>query len=159
MLSFSQYDSQRNIRLVWDETIRIMFDLFDNVWGDSPEVVLDHCVDITLPVGRRMVDLPTNFQPSPSDRPFCHWRSRYFSRPCILILIFATCSLGFGRRITWTSDLIVPPGHQMTFKDALHVSAAHPGLKIVLPTWAMNLTEHTRKIELAYKELEVLCPR
>ena len=51
MLSFSQYDSQRNIRLVWDETIRIMFDLFDNVWGDSPEVVLDHCGDITLPVG------------------------------------------------------------------------------------------------------------
>jgi hypothetical protein len=29
-----------------------MFDLFDNVWGDKPEIVLDHCVDITLPVGQ-----------------------------------------------------------------------------------------------------------
>jgi hypothetical protein len=52
--------------------------------------------------------------------------------------------------------MIVPPGHQMTFKDALHVSSAHPGPKIVLPSWAMNLTEHTRRINLAFKELEVL---
>jgi len=36
--------SERNTRLVWDETIRIMFDLFDNVWGDKPEIVVDHCV-------------------------------------------------------------------------------------------------------------------
>jgi hypothetical protein len=25
-------------------------DLFDNVWGDRSEVVVDHCVDVTLPV-------------------------------------------------------------------------------------------------------------
>lgn len=35
---------------MWDETIRIVMDLFDNVWGDKPEIVLDHCLDITLPV-------------------------------------------------------------------------------------------------------------
>ena len=29
-----------------------MFDLFDNVWGDKPEIVRDNCVDITLPVGQ-----------------------------------------------------------------------------------------------------------
>ena len=29
-----------------------MFDLFDNVWGDSPEIVLDHGLEITLPVGQ-----------------------------------------------------------------------------------------------------------
>jgi hypothetical protein len=27
-----------------------MMDLFDNVWGDRSEVVVDHCVDLTLPV-------------------------------------------------------------------------------------------------------------
>jgi hypothetical protein len=27
-----------------------MNDLFNNVWGDRSEVVVDHCVDITLPV-------------------------------------------------------------------------------------------------------------
>ena len=46
----AEYDGQKNTRLVWDETIRIMTDLFDNVWGDRSEVVVDHCVDLTLPV-------------------------------------------------------------------------------------------------------------
>jgi hypothetical protein len=45
-----EYHYQRNNKLVWDETIRIMVDMFDNVWGDKSEVALDHCVDITLPV-------------------------------------------------------------------------------------------------------------
>ena len=27
-----------------------MMDMFDNVWGDRSEIVVDHCVDITLPV-------------------------------------------------------------------------------------------------------------
>jgi hypothetical protein len=27
-----------------------MTDLFNNVWGDRSEVVVDHCVDVTLPV-------------------------------------------------------------------------------------------------------------
>ena len=46
----ADYDRQKNNKLVWDETIRIMIDLFDNVWGDRSEVVVDHCVDVTLPV-------------------------------------------------------------------------------------------------------------
>ncbi|KAF8493421.1 hypothetical protein F5888DRAFT_821437 [Russula emetica] len=42
--------SERNNALVWDETIRVMNDLFDNVWGDRPEIVVDQCMDITLPI-------------------------------------------------------------------------------------------------------------
>ena len=41
---------QRNNKLVWDETLRIMHDLFAHVWGDAPEVFVDHAVDVTLPV-------------------------------------------------------------------------------------------------------------
>ena len=41
---------QNNNKLVWDETIQIMMDMFDNVWGDRSEIVVDHCLDITLPV-------------------------------------------------------------------------------------------------------------
>jgi len=111
--------SERNTRLVWDETIRIMFDLFDNVWGDSPEVVLDHCVDITLPIA-----------------------------------LFVIGVAGFGRRVTWTSDLTIPPGHQMTFKDALHILSSNLIFKIGLPSWTTNLTEYTRKIELAFNEMK-----
>ena len=47
LLTFS---IQRNNRLVWDETSLIMLDLFDNVWIDQDEIVVDHCVDITLQV-------------------------------------------------------------------------------------------------------------
>jgi hypothetical protein len=43
-------DHQRNNKLVWDETTRIMMDLFDNVWGNRSEIVVDHCLHITLPV-------------------------------------------------------------------------------------------------------------
>src|ERR1700733_2499287 len=46
----AEYDCQKNNKLVWDETIRIMVDLFDNVWGDRSEIVVDHCVDMTFPV-------------------------------------------------------------------------------------------------------------
>jgi cytochrome P450 len=42
----------------------------------------------------------------------------------------------------------------MTFKDALHIVSSNLFLKISLPSWIANLTEHTRKIELAFNELK-----
>ncbi|KAH9066972.1 cytochrome P450 [Lactarius deliciosus] len=89
-----------------------MFDLFDNVWGDSPEIVLDHC-----------------------------------------IALFVVGAAGFGRRVTWTSDLSVPPDHQMTFKDALRIVSSNLILKMGVPKWAMKLTERTRRVNLAFDEL------
>src|SRR6266850_4219521 len=64
---------------------------------------------------------------------------------------------GFGRRVTWTSDLDVPPGHQMTFKDALRILSNNLFLRIILPDWAMNLTKHSREVRQAFIELKV-CP-
>ena len=66
--------------------------------------------------------------------------------------------LGFGRQVTWSSDLVIPPGHQMTFKDALNVLSTNLLLKIALPKWTMILTERTRRINLAFNELKVHCP-
>jgi hypothetical protein len=57
--------------------------------------------------------------------------------------------------VSWKSDLVVPPGHRMTFKDALHIVTTNTALKIALPNWAMNLTKHTRKVALAFTELKV----
>ncbi|KAH9899278.1 cytochrome P450 [Cubamyces lactineus] len=42
--------SERNNRLVWDETVRIMYDLFDNVWGSNDTVVIDNITDLTVPI-------------------------------------------------------------------------------------------------------------
>jgi hypothetical protein len=63
--------------------------------------------------------------------------------------------LGFGRQVTWSSDLDIPPGHQMTYKDALHVLSTNVIMKILVPEWAKNVTERTARVHLAFRELEV----
>ncbi|KAF8474413.1 614/534 cytochrome P450 [Russula ochroleuca] len=56
--------------------------------------------------------------------------------------------------MTWTTDLVVPPGHQMTFKDALHILSTNLILKIALPDWAKYCSKHARKIDLTSTELK-----
>ncbi|PSR70454.1 hypothetical protein PHLCEN_2v13705, partial [Hermanssonia centrifuga] len=113
--------SERNNRLVWDETVLIMNDLFQNVWGTREEITVDHAIDITLPIA-----------------------------------LFVIGVAGFGRRITWEDDLVVPPGHQMAFKDALHIVSTDVILKAVIPNWAMKLgpTKRIRNVVTAFDELE-----
>ena len=41
---------QRNNRLVWDETINIVEDMVQNVWGDKDVVEVDHIMEVTVPV-------------------------------------------------------------------------------------------------------------
>ena len=41
---------QRNNKLVWDETVRIMQELFEQQWGSQKVVTYKHAVDLTLPV-------------------------------------------------------------------------------------------------------------
>ncbi|KZV71454.1 cytochrome P450 [Peniophora sp. CONT] len=42
--------SEKNNKLVWDETVLIMLDMFENVWKHAPEYTVDHCIDVTLPI-------------------------------------------------------------------------------------------------------------
>uniref|UniRef100_A0A8H7XL65 Cytochrome P450 n=1 Tax=Psilocybe cubensis TaxID=181762 RepID=A0A8H7XL65_PSICU len=42
--------SDRNNKLVWEETVKIMDGLFDEVWKNQDVVTVDHCLDITLPI-------------------------------------------------------------------------------------------------------------
>ncbi|KAF9054616.1 cytochrome P450 [Panaeolus papilionaceus] len=42
--------SDRNNKLVWEETINIINSLFNEVWKDRSSITVDHCVDITLPI-------------------------------------------------------------------------------------------------------------
>ncbi|KAF9451960.1 cytochrome P450 [Macrolepiota fuliginosa MF-IS2] len=41
--------SEKNNKLVWEETLRIVDDLFDNVW-ENKDAVVNHGVDVTLPL-------------------------------------------------------------------------------------------------------------
>ncbi|TFY55986.1 hypothetical protein EVG20_g9110 [Dentipellis fragilis] len=112
--------SERNNKLVWDETMQIMVDMLDNVWKNQLEVTVDHCVEITLPIA-----------------------------------LFVIGVAGFGRRISWTDDLKVPPGHTMTFKDALHTVSTDVFLKLIIPDRAMGLTKRFRHVRDAFKELDL----
>ncbi|KAI9449696.1 cytochrome P450 [Russula earlei] len=115
--------SEKNYKFVWDETIHIVTDLFDSIWRDKSSIVVDHCLDITLPLA-------------------------------LFIIGAAEVIPGFGRRMTWTSDLVVPPGYQMAFKDALHILSSNLSLYILLPRWARNLTKLTKEVHLASVEVK-----
>ena len=45
----------------------------------------------------------------------------------------------------------------MTFKDALHILSTNLALKMIIPKWAMHLTKHTRRVDLAFAEIKVRC--
>ncbi|KAF5351017.1 hypothetical protein D9756_008375 [Leucocoprinus leucothites] len=110
--------TERNNKLVWNETVAIMNDLFDNVWENQQVVTIDHILDITLPA-----------------------------------TLFIISAAGFGQKLTWKGGSIVPPHHKMTFKDALYTTATYIIPKLLLPNWAMKLTEKTRRIKLGFAEL------
>ncbi|KAF9048962.1 cytochrome P450 [Panaeolus papilionaceus] len=42
--------TKQNNVLVWEETTRIMNELFEGMWKDKQSVTVDHCLDITLPI-------------------------------------------------------------------------------------------------------------
>ena len=86
--------------------------------------------------------------------------------------LFVIGAAGFGRRIGWKEESILPAGHKLTFKvceldfcsffevftqrqDALATVSHTAVIKAVLPDWAMNLSEKTRDVKVAYDELEV----
>ena len=52
----------------------------------------------------------------------------------------------------------VPPGHKMSFKDALHYTSTNMIVPVVFPGWALNLTAKLRTIRDAVKELRVCTP-
>jgi hypothetical protein len=64
-------------------------------------------------------------------------------------------NVGFGRRISWLDNQTIPNGHQMTFKQALHIVSTDLILRAVMPGWAMGLTQRLRNIHIASEELEV----
>jgi hypothetical protein len=48
---------QRNNKLVWDETVKIMQGLYNDLWANQDVISVNHVVDLTLPVGY-LIDHP-----------------------------------------------------------------------------------------------------
>ncbi|KAI0326146.1 cytochrome P450 [Cubamyces sp. BRFM 1775] len=49
--------SERNNRLVWDETINIVEDMFQNVWGDKDVVEVGHILDMTVGITQLVISI------------------------------------------------------------------------------------------------------
>lgn len=62
--------------------------------------------------------------------------------------------LGFGHRISWGDGSLKPAHHKITFKEAIHIVSTGIFIKLSTPRWAY-LTKSLRKVDLAFKELEV----
>lgn len=63
---------------------------------------------------------------------------------------------GFGRKISWEDDTIIPSGHQISFKQALYVVSTSFVTKLIVSDWALGLTQRLRDIRLGFDELQVL---
>ncbi|KAH9480259.1 Cytochrome P450 monooxygenase 124 [Psilocybe cubensis] len=113
--------SDRNNRLVWDETILIMESLFSDVWKNKDVVSVDHFVDLTL-----------------------------------AIAIFVISVAGFGKKVSWLNDTIIPDGHKMTFKDSLHITCTDVIFKLLFPDWILDHgTRRMKNTRIAFDEMKV----
>ncbi|KAF5321118.1 hypothetical protein D9619_001344 [Psilocybe cf. subviscida] len=69
------------------------------------------------------------------------------------IALFIIGAAGFGRRISWKEDVVVPEGYTMSFKDALHTVASDTFLKVIVPESLLGITKRTRNCRDAFTEL------
>lgn len=62
----------------------------------------------------------------------------------------------FGQRMPWNGDSNAPPGHSLTFKDALYEVSHRLLLRILFPPWVLRFgTAKMRRFARAYDELGV----
>ena len=93
-----------------------------------------------------------------TDCTFRYWSGRYLHRIFLFFFFFHSLThfLGFGRSVSWKEDdTNIPPGHTMSYKDALHICTTDFTFKIAIPGWALGLTSRLRKVKLGFEELHV----
>ncbi|CCL98273.1 uncharacterized protein FIBRA_00267 [Fibroporia radiculosa] len=132
--------SERNNRLVWDESVRVVEELCHDVWSGKDVIELDNIVDLTVPVGHLISSHSDDF-------------SEVLHAKMALFIIGVA---GFGRRMSWKEEGTIPSGRSMTFKDALHIVSGNLALKVVFPTWLLKIAPFkiARKFNAAYIDLE-----
>ena len=77
-----------------------MQELFEDVWGDQKQIVLDHALHLPTMVCSK------HFSGSGTVVNFC------FSQ----IALFVIGAAGFGKKMSWKDTTAPPPGHKMNFK-------------------------------------------
>ena len=62
---------------------------------------------------------------------------------------------GFGRKVSWEEDEVIQPGHDMSFKEALHTVSTYLQLKLIAPSWAYRFSKLLRHVQKSNEELHV----
>ncbi|PCH40911.1 cytochrome P450 [Wolfiporia cocos MD-104 SS10] len=72
------------------------------------------------------------------------------------ITLFVIGTAGFGQQISWIDDNILPAGHAMKFKDAMHVTSENIILKAIFPEWVLAHApiSRVRQFYIASNELQ-----
>ena len=148
---------QRNNKLVWDATVEIMSGLFNEVWAGKDAISMDHALELTMPVWfPQACNLSGFFYSilnlrSPSSSSVLQVISIDFLLFCRMLKIIA-----FGKEMTWNEDTtVIPEGHQVTMKDALHVVSSGIFAKIIFPDWSLQLTKRLQIIKISFEEFQV----
>ena len=63
--------------------------------------------------------------------------------------------IAFGRSISWIENEAVPPGHKMSFKEAMVCASTNVPLYFSTPDWVPGISEKLRRVRVAFDELEV----
>ncbi|KDQ07501.1 hypothetical protein BOTBODRAFT_38802 [Botryobasidium botryosum FD-172 SS1] len=117
--------SDRNNKLVWQETARIVEEMFVH-WGQKETISVKHVVDITLPLALHVISAAGFGLP-------ISWQSETES----------------GVR----DD--VPSGHMMSYREAIETVCKNLYVKLLAPSWVLGLTKNWRHARLAFDELEL----
>lgn len=62
---------------------------------------------------------------------------------------------GFGRRLSWLDDGVIPQGHKMSFRKAIEVATTEYVIKIMVPTWALGLTKRFQHVRNGFDDMHV----
>ncbi|KAG2009542.1 614/534 cytochrome P450 [Coprinopsis cinerea AmutBmut pab1-1] len=71
------------------------------------------------------------------------------------LALFIIGGAAFGKKITWNEERECPPGHVMTFKHVLEVSADVIIVRAAFPQFIRKLVPSLRKMDTAYDELQL----
>jgi hypothetical protein len=129
--------------------------LFNDLWENQDVISVNNAMDITLPVGF-LIDHLIVPHPGLYRLHFTLLELQVCHSFIISLQIIEQKNLGFGKSVSWKEDdTNIPPGHKMTYKDALQVTISGFVLKVALPDWALCLTPRLRKVKLGFEELHV----
>ncbi|ESK89553.1 cytochrome p450 [Moniliophthora roreri MCA 2997] len=112
--------SERNNRLVWEESVNTIMSYMDEDWMWEKTVSYDN-----------------------------------FLMPCLQFGLRVIAAAGFGKRLGWEKEYLVPPGHQLSFEETFKIVSSDIFIKVLVPNWLPNVTERIRKVRLAFNELKM----